>query len=60
MEIRYSVIMSDQIFPDRHDVILVGIRRPVYELDLLHISVQEILELRQNKLNAPLSELFVD
>ena len=43
MKIRDPIVMLQDIFPDRHCVLMLTVKRAVYKLDLRHPVIQEKL-----------------
>ena len=43
MKIRDPVVVSDQVLPDRHRMIVFTVKSPIHEFYLWHVMIQEKL-----------------
>ena len=60
MKIGNSLVMVTQITPDCHRALMITVKCPVYELDLRHFPVDEILQLPEHSLDISETDMFVN
>ena len=60
MEVSNSIIVFQQILPDRHRMALFAVKRPVYELHLRHLPVKEKLQFLRHQRKAAEPHFFIN
>ena len=60
MKVGNSIIVFQQILPDRHRMALFAVKRPVYELYLRHLPVKEKLQLPGYQRKAAEPHFFIN
>ena len=60
MEVSNSIIVIQQILPDRHRMALFAVKRPVYELHLRYPPIKEKLQLPGYQRKAAEPHFFIN